>query len=238
LRDWRLFRKTRAGVVQQKVASIRSRETTQIDGVREYLYGDRLSRVHWNATARTGEWKSKEYEREALPRFVLVLDRRASAYATAEQFELAISAAASLLDLAVRLNMPVGFVSAGKQRHSFGTGRARGTREEVMEHLIDAEADGDGSLGEALSEASARFEPGAYLILVSPRTEEDVAGAFQALEARRQVVSHVHIAGRAPEQDDTAALDGWRMLLRARGWELISIARLEELRQATEVGTA
>ncbi|MBB6736048.1 DUF58 domain-containing protein, partial [Cohnella zeiphila] len=199
---------------------------------------DRLSRIHWNATARTGEWKSKEYEREALPRFVLVLDRRTASYSSGEQFELAVSAAASLLDLAVRLNMPVGFVSAGKQRHLFGAGRAGGTREEVMEHLVDAEADGDGSLAEALSEASSRFEPGAYLILVSPLAEEDVAGTFQALEARRQTASHVHIAGRSPESAEAAGLEGWRMMLRARGWEMCTIARLEDLRQATEVGTA
>jgi len=238
LRDWRLLRKSRVGAVQQKVASIRSRETTQIDGVREFLYGDRLSRIHWNATARTGEWKSKEYEREALPRFVLVLDRRAAAYSSPEQFELAVSATASLVDLAVRLNMPVGFLSAGRERLWFGVGRQSGTREEVMDHLIDAEADGAGSLGEALGEASERFEPGAYLILVSPLTEEDVAGAFETLEARRQVASHVHIAGRFPEQAERAVLERWRKLLLAKGWDLISISRLEDLLQATEVGTA
>ena len=51
-----------------------SRETTQINGIREFLPGDRLSRIHWGATAKTGQWKSKEFEREALPRTIVLLD--------------------------------------------------------------------------------------------------------------------------------------------------------------------
>ncbi|WP_051317955.1 DUF58 domain-containing protein [Cohnella thermotolerans] len=236
LRDWRMLRRSKSGVIQKKVASSRSRETTQIDGVREYIHGDRMSRIHWNATARTGEWKSKEYEREALPRLVVLLDRRASSYRTSEGFELAVSAAASLFDLALKMMMPAGFVSAGAERLWFGTGSSAAVREEVFEHLIDAEADGSGALGDAVAQASERFETGAFLIIVSPKADDEIARALETLEARRQVAGHVHIAERAPEPEDANRIRQWQRMFHFKGWDCCSISRLEELPQALEVG--
>ncbi|MDG0812063.1 DUF58 domain-containing protein [Cohnella rhizosphaerae] len=54
LQEWRHLRKARTGQIEQRASSLWARETTQIDGVREYIHGDRMSRIHWNATARTG----------------------------------------------------------------------------------------------------------------------------------------------------------------------------------------
>ncbi|RIE04152.1 DUF58 domain-containing protein [Cohnella faecalis] len=85
---------------------------------------DRFSRIHWNATAKTGQWKSKEYEREALPRVVFVLDRNAASYRTPELFELALSTAASLVELSQQKGMQIGFVSAGRIASYFGSGHA------------------------------------------------------------------------------------------------------------------
>ena len=237
LRDWKMLQRSRTGVVQQKLLSAWSRETTQIDGVREYIHGDRMSRIHWNATARTGEWKSKEYEREALPRLVVVLDRRSSSYRTSDAFELAVSVAASLLEMAARKNMPLGFVSAGAERRWFGVGRASGTREEALDHLIDAEADGTGELGDVLCEASERFEPGAYLIFVSPKTEDSVARALETLDSRKQIASHVHIADRtAGDAEGQKRLLQWQRMFRVKGWDCCTVSRLDDLPQALEVG--
>ncbi|MGZ9584961.1 DUF58 domain-containing protein [Paenibacillus marinisediminis] len=72
------------------------RESTHLNGIREYAYGDKLSRVHWNATAKTGMMKSKQFEPEGFPQLVLVLDQSVFAYDLADQFELAVSAVASL----------------------------------------------------------------------------------------------------------------------------------------------
>ncbi|MCC3375640.1 DUF58 domain-containing protein [Cohnella sp. REN36] len=238
LQEWRHMKRSRTGAFQQKVTSLWAKETTQIDGVREYIRGDRMSRIHWNATARTGQWKSKEYEREALPRFVLVLDCGENAYRTAEGFELAVSVAASLLDLALRRGMPVGFVSAGARRAWFGAGRAPVTREQIMDHLIDIEADGRDGVGEVLHEAAARFETGANLVLISPDTGEATAQALEALDGRRIGPSHVHIAERAPTPEESKRLAQWSRVFQAQHWELCSVARLEDLPRAMEAGSA
>ncbi|RUS48568.1 DUF58 domain-containing protein [Cohnella sp. AR92] len=240
IRDWRFVRIARTGTAEQRATSAWSRETTQIDGVREYIHGDRMSRIHWNATARTGEWKSKEYEREALPRLVVVLDRRAASYSSNEQFELAVSVAASLLDFAFRKNMPVGLVSAGAERVYYGANHAVVTRMEVTNHLIDAEADGTERYDKAIYEASQRFELGACLVLISPETDDGSAKALTALAARRQAASHIRIASApAPKGSDEAnRLHSWGRMFQSRGWSFSNVTNLEELQQALEVGTA
>lgn len=64
---WQLYeRRARLSGPQASLLQSR-RETTQINGVRDYVYGDRLTRIHWNATAKTGAWKSKEFEHESVP---------------------------------------------------------------------------------------------------------------------------------------------------------------------------
>ncbi|WP_186786067.1 DUF58 domain-containing protein [Paenibacillus agilis] len=93
-----------------QVKSIHRRESIQMSGIREYVPGDRLSRIHWNATARTGELKSKQYEFEGIPRLIIALDCTAEAYASEEQFELAVSVAASLAEYGRRNKRQVNVV--------------------------------------------------------------------------------------------------------------------------------
>lgn len=238
LQEWRHLRKARTGQIEQRASSLWARETTQIDGVRDYIHGDRMSRIHWNATARTGQWKSKEYEREALPRFVIVLDRRADAYRSPESFELAVSTASSLLNLALRRGMPVGFVSAGRETVWFGAGKMPVNRDLILEHLIDAEADGAEPTDRALRKTAERFEAGASFVLVSPSMEDETLFALEGLAAKRTGPSHIHIAERSQPPESAERLAQWTKLFRSRQWELCSITRLEDLPQALEAGTA
>jgi uncharacterized protein (DUF58 family) len=240
LKEWRWLRRTRQGMNRETVTSNWDRETTQIDGVREYRYGDRLSRIHWNATARTGEWKSKEYERESLPRLVVVLDRRSESYAGGtEGFELAVSAAASILDYAMRRGRPVGLVSVGESDAVwFGTGRAAVSRQVLMSHLVDVVPDGKGSFGRLLCEAAERYEPGVQMAIVGPAADADLVSALGLLENGRLNPFHLHIRDRRMSDEDRAKLRGWEELCRSKGWGFCSIEQLHELPRALEVGSA
>lgn len=72
------------------------RESTNLNGIREYALGDKLSRVHWNATAKTGIMKSKQFEPEGLPPLVIAIDLSVHVYENPEQFEMAVAAMASI----------------------------------------------------------------------------------------------------------------------------------------------
>ncbi len=86
IKEWKQLHQLLNGTSHHSASTRAYRETTQLNGVREYIYGDRLSRIHWNATAKTGTWKSKEFERESLPKTVFLLDRAQSSYMNGEIF--------------------------------------------------------------------------------------------------------------------------------------------------------
>ena len=142
IREWQLFKRGSKGPFSTSLSQLSSKETTQINGVREYIYGDRLSRIHWNATARTGQWKSKEFERESLPRTVFVLDRYAGAYEGQDQFELAVSVTASMLEYGFRRSSAMGLVSSGRKQEGFAPHSRTDQRALIFNHLVSVQADG------------------------------------------------------------------------------------------------
>jgi uncharacterized protein (DUF58 family) len=89
-------------------------DPTRIAGVRPYETGDPLSRVHWRATARTGELHCKVYEPSCLSGATIVLDFHEDGYhERGEPFrsELAVTAAASLANAVCVMGQQVGLVT-------------------------------------------------------------------------------------------------------------------------------
>ncbi|MBW7459882.1 DUF58 domain-containing protein, partial [Paenibacillus sepulcri] len=154
IRQWRQLKLGVKGPYSTSSSRLSAKETTQINGVREYIYGDRLSRIHWNATARTGQWKSKEFERESLPRTVFVLDRYSGSYENQEQFETGVSVIASLLEFGFRRATAVGLVSAGESVDSFAPQSSSDHRLMLMNHLVKVQPDGTTPLYRMLRQSS------------------------------------------------------------------------------------
>jgi uncharacterized protein (DUF58 family) len=92
-------------------------DPTRIAGVRPYQAGDPLNRIHWRATARSGQLHSKVYEPTTLAGATLVLDfhkggyhRRGEPYRS----ELAVTAAVSLANAVYEMGQQIGLVSNGR----------------------------------------------------------------------------------------------------------------------------
>jgi len=64
--------------------------------IREYAPGDSRRQVHWKSTAKTGRLMVRQYEESRRSRMAVVLGLAEAEYASADEFELAVSAAASL----------------------------------------------------------------------------------------------------------------------------------------------
>jgi len=64
--------------------------------IREYAPGDSRRQVHWKSTAKTGRLMVRQYEESRRSRMAVVLGLAETEYATDAEFELAVSAAASL----------------------------------------------------------------------------------------------------------------------------------------------
>ncbi|MFC7366687.1 MULTISPECIES: DUF58 domain-containing protein [Bhargavaea] len=85
------------------------KESSVATGIRDYQPGDRLSRIHWPAFARTGELHSKELEDRRAQDLLLVLDGSPS-----PQFEEQVGFAASILKKSVETRSAAGFLSLGE----------------------------------------------------------------------------------------------------------------------------
>lgn len=182
-----------------------SRETTQINGIREFIPGDRLSRIHWGATAKTGQWKSKEFEREALPRTIVLLDACVrSGPGEAERFETAVSAAASLFEHGMKRGTSMGLwcssaVPAALKARSGGDQLHR-----AMELLTEASRDGADRLAQAVLRADPILEAGSMTLLVTDAPPEEIRQAMSWL-ARR---GHNPCCIRVLDEDQARSADG------------------------------
>ncbi|HWM17372.1 MAG TPA: DUF58 domain-containing protein [Microbacterium sp.] len=64
--------------------------------IREYAPGDSRRHVHWKSTAKTGQLMVRQYEESRRSRMAVVLAAWETEFADADEFELAVSSAASL----------------------------------------------------------------------------------------------------------------------------------------------
>jgi uncharacterized protein (DUF58 family) len=92
-------------------------DPTRIAGVRAYQAGDSLNRVHWRATARTGELQCKVYEPSTVAGATLLVDMHEQSFAAEDEplrSELLITAAASIAGAIFQMGQQVGLVTNGR----------------------------------------------------------------------------------------------------------------------------
>jgi uncharacterized protein (DUF58 family) len=77
--------------------------------LREYVAGDDRRHIHWKSSAKTGRFMIRQYEQTRRSRMLIVLDTRRDAYVDDAEFELAVSASASLGVRALRDSRDVTF---------------------------------------------------------------------------------------------------------------------------------
>lgn len=86
-------------------------ESNELRGIRDFVTGDRLNRIHWQTTAKTGAFKVKQFEPLTIPELQVVVDYPATF--TPHQYEVALSAAASLVQYALYRGQMMGVYLIG-----------------------------------------------------------------------------------------------------------------------------
>lgn len=223
IRSWNQIYRVHKGLMRHSASTRSSRETTQINGVREYNYGDRLSKIHWNATAKTGVLKSKEFERESLPKTVVVLDRQQAVYRDEDRFELAVSVAASLLQFGRQRELIFELLSAGEDVGYFESSSHTNTLRSMMHHLIRVKPDGAHSLRAVLEDKSRLFSPGTCIVLITPVMGEPILKLMGWLELLRMIPCHIGLA------DSPHAAQAWTRQLELEGKMGCGIHKLDDL---------
>jgi uncharacterized protein (DUF58 family) len=81
--------------------------TVTFHALREYVVGDDLRYIHWRSSARTGTLMVRQLVDASLPQTTIVIDTNENAYPDADDFELAVDAAASVAAGAAARSFPV-----------------------------------------------------------------------------------------------------------------------------------
>ncbi|MFA9277586.1 MAG: DUF58 domain-containing protein, partial [Rhodoluna sp.] len=100
--------------------------------LREYVPGDDRRNIHWKSTAKTGQFMVRQFEQTRRSHLMIALDTEPEVFATDEEFELAVSAAASLGVRAIRDTRDLSVLVSADARPS-ATGRLSALREAARE---------------------------------------------------------------------------------------------------------
>ncbi len=194
--------------------------TTNVSGVRDYVFGDSFNRIHWPSTARTGRMMVKEFELDPVADIWIFLDleKRVQAGVTYEEiplpklpevhwekipeFELpksteeyGIAIAASLSKHFLRQNRNVGMVTYSDAQHREVAQSDRGERQltRIYEMLAVSQANGDIPLAEVLAAETMRLSRNTTVIVVTPAIDLDWIAAARNLNNRGVRVTAVVI---------------------------------------------
>jgi uncharacterized protein (DUF58 family) len=165
-------------------------------GVREYVPGDPLKRIHWPSSARKQMLIVKEFERDPLAEVWIFLDARRSVHLRSEDadrpelpnmwwvnsnrafklpadtIEYAISITASIAKYYIREKREVGLVSAGQSYTVLPAERGERQLGKILETLAILQPHGDMPLWALLYSQVGHLDRGSTVVLITPETED------------------------------------------------------------------
>ncbi len=192
-------------VIRRKTIDI----TPHAAGVRSYVAGDPMKRIHWPTSARRGQLMVKEFEEDPQAEVWIFLDAQASVQAARPYetpsmplesllfsrkpkltlppatLEYEISVAASLAHYFIRQNRAVGLVAQDRGYAMIPPERSQRQETKILETLAFIEGKGGLSIS-ALCSAHAPLMPrGASAILITGTTSSELLVATDDLARRR-----------------------------------------------------
>jgi len=155
--------------------------------VRPYAPGDSFNRIHWRSTARHGEIQVKEFELEQTADAWIFLDlERAVQGGRGEEstVEVAIRAAASIADKAIKENRAVGMTVNGHRQAILPADRGGRQHLKIMQLLAAVDGDGATPLAESLIGSAGRMRRGMTAIIITPSLDPAWVRPIAALRTR------------------------------------------------------
>lgn len=179
--------------------------TTNASGVREYVAGDSINRVHWKSTARRGKLIVKEFELDPLVDIWLFVDFSAQSLvedSTLERLggngtvipksneipksteEYGVVIAASLATHFIDIERALGFITYVPQREAFQPERGHRQLTRILETLAVARSKSPQSLKSMISLESPHIARGSTLVIITASAEPTWIAELQLLARR------------------------------------------------------
>ncbi|NWF63347.1 MAG: DUF58 domain-containing protein [Chloroflexi bacterium] len=179
--------------------------TPHASGVREYIHGDAMKRIHWPTTVRRHRMMVKEFEQDPqaeiwiyldaqkvvqhqqaykqqeVPAQDLLLSKRPKIDLPPSTLEYSVSIAASLAHFFIRQRRAVGFTSAGQALTVLRAERSERQESKILETLAFVKADGNLSIAGLVSTQASLLPQGSSVILITPTMRPDLLHAVDDL---------------------------------------------------------
>ena len=194
--------------------------TSSVSGVRDYVHGDSLNRIHWPSTARTGRLISKEFELDPLADVWVFLDMEAESqvasawtpeateplswvFRRADQLRLppstveyGVTIAASLAHHFLRLDREVGFLSYARTREVVQPDRGERQLARLLEILAVIQARGHIPLAQVLANEGAHLTRHTMLLVITPSADHQWVTVLRGLKLRGVMGVGILLAAR------------------------------------------
>jgi uncharacterized protein (DUF58 family) len=181
--------------------------TPHASGVREYVTGDPLKRIHWASSARRDKLMVKEFEQDpqaevwifldaqrevqaelanqAAPTWQQwIFDRRPEMTLPASTLEYGVSIAASLAHYFISGRRAVGLVAGGPVYTVIPAERSERQESKVLETLAFVTGEGKLSLASLVDLQAPQMPLGSSALLVTPSVDDNVLLAVELLQRR------------------------------------------------------
>jgi uncharacterized protein (DUF58 family) len=195
-------------------------ETINIGGLRDFLPGDSLRRVHWRSSARHDRLMVREFEREPSGDLWLIVDMDAAVqagHAAEATQEYAVVLAASLAAQLAREGerRAVGLVVSGAHPALLSPGRGQAQVWRILRALAEAEPGAGRALAPVLDDLKRSLGSGVTLVVLTPSQEPAWVGSLLGLMERGNAPAVLLLDGTTfdPPCGTVEGLAGIRSLL-------------------------
>lgn len=164
----------------------RAGETAQFHGIRQYVHGDDLRKVHWKSSAHTGKLTIKEFEFHSSGAIQLILDLQQGIYWGTQEhsaLEAAITLSASILNFALGTDDQAGLLTTSKKVVSLPLESGQRQWHRVLETLALANDDGNTPLAQALKSGEGIYARRCTNIVITASSDRAMIAPLLALRA-------------------------------------------------------
>lgn len=195
-------------------------ETINVGGLRDFVPGDTLRRVHWKASARHDRLMVREFDREPSGDLWLIVDMDAgvqAGHAAEATQEYAVVLAASLAAQYARQGerRAVGLLISGQKPALLPPGRGQAQLWRILQALAEAEPAPGQPLAQVLDDLARTLGSGLTLVVITPSQDPAWVGSLLGLLERGNAPAALLLDGPSfdPPCGTQAGLAGVRSLL-------------------------
>jgi uncharacterized protein (DUF58 family) len=159
-------------------------DTSRTMGARDYQSGDSFKRIHWKASARRGELQARVYESTTSLSAFLVLDTTSFSGNSDDDFELAVTAIASLASAISATGAAVGMAVLAETAVVLQASSGRDRFLDILEVLARVDKESGNALVHEERQVIGGIAPGALVVIAAGNTTPRLAALVADIYAR------------------------------------------------------